>query len=223
MPSSQLSAAFVSFAAAAAVLTVTPGADTALVLRTAMAEGSRRAVAVAAGVTLGVLVWGVLVSLGVAHVVNRSPAAFAALTFCGSLFLLWMGIALLSSRPDRSIEDSQAPVATTPSRPGWFMRGLLTNLLNPKVGIFYMAFLPPFVPKEAGHPALVMSGFAAVHAVEGAAWFAVLIHASARLPAALRSPGGMRWLNRVVGALFVGLALVLAFRARAAVRMLMPS
>ena len=94
--------------------------------------------------------------------------------------------------------------APAPPRGGWFVRGLLTNLLNPKVGVFYVTFLPQFVPAQAEHPAGLMLLFAAIHAVEGLLWFAAIIAATASFARVLRRPAVLRWLDRAMGALLVG-------------------
>jgi threonine/homoserine/homoserine lactone efflux protein len=196
--------AVLAFAAVAALLTVTPGADTALVLRAAFAAGPRAAMTAGAGVCAGVLVWGAATAVGLAALVAASPTAYDGLRVVGAAYLLWLGV-----RTWRS-----AGAAEAPGRTGrWLRTGLLTNLLNPKVAVFYVSFLPQFVP--AGEPVLATSLLlAAVHAGEGLVWFALLATATARFRLVLARERVRRALARVTGTVLVGFGLRLALDSR---------
>jgi threonine/homoserine/homoserine lactone efflux protein len=203
--------ALVAFALAAGLMTVTPGLDTALVLRTAAVEGGRRAFLAGVGVCAGCLVWGVVAALGLGALLAASEAAYVALRWAGAAYLLWLGARMILGA--RAGLDTTGPgdapgVATSPA--GWFVRGFVTNLLNPKVGVFYVTFLPQFLP--AGVDAVSFSVLlAAVHAAEGVLWFSVLILATRPLAAAFRRPAVVRTLDRVTGGVLIafGLRLVL--------------
>ncbi len=203
-----------AFTAAAALLTVTPGLDTALVLRTAVSESRRRALAAAAGICVGCLAWALLVAAGVAALLAASELAYAVLRLVGAAWLVWMGVRLLwrgSNAPATS-----HPAVTTRSTPSGsaFLRGVLTNLLNPKVGVFYVTFLPPFVP--AGHaPGPWMVGLGAIHATLGIAWFTAIVQAAQAARAALARPPVMRWIDRVTAVALIGFGLRLATAPRA--------
>src|SRR4029077_10434420 len=134
--------ALLAFTAAAGLLTITPGLDTALVLRTAAVDGGRRALLAGLGVCLGCLVWGLAVAVGLGGLLAVSRLAYDILRVVGALYLIYLGVRLLL-RPAPSLDLGSADPAPSPS---WFARGLLTNLLNPKVGIFYVTFLPQFIP-----------------------------------------------------------------------------
>jgi threonine/homoserine/homoserine lactone efflux protein len=196
-----------AFTAAAALLTVTPGLDTALVLRTATVEGPRRALLAGLGICLGCLGWGALVALGLGALLAASQLAYAALRFAGAAYLLWLGLQLLA-RPRSAI--GAAADARAASGAGWLTRGFLTNMLNPKVGVFYVSFLPQFIPAGAGVPATIFL-LAAVHAGLGLLWFALLIAATRPLARALRRPALVRTLDRLTGGLFLLFAARLAF------------
>ncbi|MGA8015045.1 MAG: LysE family translocator [Candidatus Dormiibacterota bacterium] len=170
----------VSFAALAALLTVVPGLDTALVLRWAIARGRRQAFATAFGVNCGVWIWGAAASVGIAAILTASQLAFTALRLAGAVYLVWLGATLLVQAWRRrvSIVTSDVNQVTLAELPGgvkraWW-RGLTTNLLNPKVGVFYMAVLPQFIPQESPHLVIGLL-LATIHNVEGFAWFAALI------------------------------------------------
>ena len=202
-----------AFTATAALLTITPGLDTALVLRTAAAEGPRRAMLAAAGIALGCLAWGLLVGAGLGALLAASQLAYDALRWAGALYLFILGAKLIRT-PRRSLElatPDEGPDRR--ARPNWLLRGFLTNMLNPKIGVFYVSFLPQFIP--AGASVLGWSVLlAAIHNVLGLIWFGALVAATRPLIGALRKPGVMSWLDRLTGMLFLGFGLKLAFGAR---------
>ena len=196
---SPLAGSLIAFAAAAALLTVTPGLDTALVLRTAAVEGRRRAFAAAVGIGLGCLAWGGLVAVGLGALLAASELAYRILKWAGAAYLLWLGLQLiLSKRTELGTPDAlPAGGATT-----WLWRGLLTNLLNPKVGVFYVSFLPQFIPAGSSVPAMTVL-LAAIHVALGLIWFAALILATAPLGQALKQPRVIRALDRLTGGVFI--------------------
>lgn len=195
-----------AFVAAAAVLTITPGVDTVMVLRSVAASGRRTAAMAALGIALGCLVWGGAVALGLGALLRASSLAYTLLTWAGAAYLLWQGIKLLR-QPRQTLATGALP-AVEAGRDAFF-RGLLTNLLNPKVGVFYLTFLPQFVPLAANvtlHTFLL----AALHVVLTLLWFAALILATAPLGKILRQPAAVRALDRLTGAVFVVFGIKLA-------------
>ena len=191
--------ALIAFVLAAGLLTVTPGIDTALVLRTAGVEGARKAALAGLGIALGCLAWGVFVALGLGLLLQASELAYTILRWAGAAYLVWLGIKLIRSRREGLIE---AEAEKTGGGGAWFWRGLLTNLLNPKVGIFYVSFLPQFIPAGADVQSTTIL-LAAIHAGLGLAWFGALILATRPIAAALRRPGTVRLLDRLTGGLFL--------------------
>lgn len=206
-------AALLAFTATAALLTITPGLDTALVLRTAAAEGPRRAMLAAAGIALGCLTWALLVGAGLGALLAASQLAYEVLRWAGALYLLALGVKLIGA-PRRMLDLSVSAEGTiAPARPNWLLRGFLTNMLNPKIGVFYVSFLPQFIPP--GSSVLGWSVLlASIHNVLGLAWFGALVAATRPLLGALRKPGVMTWLDRLTGMLFIGFGLKLALGAR---------
>lgn len=205
-------AALTAFTVTAAVLTITPGLDTALVLRTAAAEGPRRAMLAALGIALGCLGWGLVVGLGLGALLAASQLAYDALRWAGALYLLYLGYNLLR-RPRAALDLAVSDEGISPAEPNWLLRGFLTNMLNPKVGVFYVSFLPQFIP--AGASVLGWSVLlAGIHNVLGLIWFGALVLATRPLLAMLRRPGVLAWLDRATGALFIGFGLKLALSAR---------
>jgi RhtB (resistance to homoserine/threonine) family protein len=195
-----LEQSLIAFTLAASLLTVTPGLDTALVLRTAAAESGRRAFAAALGICMGCLVWGLVVALGLGILLKASEFAYTILRWVGAAYLLWLGVQLIRSKRD----EFGAGVAAAGAAPApvWFGRGLLTNVLNPKVGIFYVSFLPQFVPAGFNVPAFTVL-LAAIHALLGLIWFILLIAATRPIASALRRPKVIRTLDRLTGIVFL--------------------
>lgn len=196
-----------AFLIAAGLLTVTPGADTVMVLRTATVEGPRRAMLAAIGIGAGCLVWGIGVALGLGALMAASPALFTIVRWLGAAYLAWIGARLILRPRDRlDIDDNEA--ASTGGLI-WLRRGLVTNLLNPKIGIFYIGFLPQFVP--AAYPvAATMLSLAGLHVAMGLLWFALLIGATLPLRRVLTLRAVVRTMDRVTGTVFVALATKLA-------------
>jgi threonine/homoserine/homoserine lactone efflux protein len=200
-----------SFLFAITILTLTPGFDTALVLRSAVAQGAKRASVTALGITLGCLVWGVAVGFGLGALLLASEMAYNLLKWLGAAWLLYLGLKLLL-KPRQAAIDSQQP-ALQQGYLACFSRGLLGNLLNPKVGIFYVSFLPQFIPAGAS-VALWCSLMALVHMLLGLIWNAVLIGGSHYFAGHLRKPRVLKVMDRLTGCVFIGFAAKLALSRR---------
>jgi threonine/homoserine/homoserine lactone efflux protein len=203
--------ALIAFGVAAGLLTLTPGLDTALVLRTAAVEGPKRAWLAAFGICLGTLGWGAMVALGLGALLAASRLAFEILKWAGAAYLVWLGLNLIL-KPRSKFEVGGA-VSTPRSGATWFWRGALNNLLNPKAGVFYVSFLPQFVP--VGVPAAPwMFMLAMLHDVMGLMWFALLIGATRPISGALQKASVVRWLDRITGGVFLGFGVRLALDRR---------
>ncbi|EZI31670.1 Lysine transporter LysE [Pantoea agglomerans] len=200
-----------SFLFAITILTLTPGFDTALVLRSAIAQGAKRASVTALGITLGCLVWGVAVGFGLGALLLASEMAYNLLKWLGAAWLLYLGLKLLL-KPRHAAIDSQQP-ALQQGYLACFSRGLLGNLLNPKVGIFYVSFLPQFIPAGAS-VALWCSLMALAHMLLGLIWNAVLIGGSHYFAGHLRKPRVLKVMDRLTGCVFIGFAAKLALSRR---------
>ena len=200
-----------SFLFAITILTLTPGFDTALVLRSAVAQGAKRASVTALGITLGCLVWGVAVGFGLGALLLASEMAYNLLKWLGTAWLLWLGLKLLL-KPRQTAIDTQQP-ALQQGYLACFSRGLLGNLLNPKVGIFYVSFLPQFIQAGAS-VALWCSLMALAHMLLGLIWNAVLIGGSHYFAGHLRKPRVLKVMDRLTGCVFIGFAAKLALSRR---------
>lgn len=194
-----------SFVIVVGLLTLTPGMDTALILRTAAVGAPRRAWGVVSGIQAGTLIWGVLTSAGITALLTAAPLAYNVLRWAGACYLVWIGLTMLWSAR-RGATPSQPDVQ--PATPGW-RRGLLTNLLNPKMGAFYVALLPQFIPP--GAPTFAYGVLlTCIHITLGIAWSAVLVLLAHRLRTVLRRPAARRTLDGITGTIITTFGLRLA-------------
>jgi threonine/homoserine/homoserine lactone efflux protein len=196
-------ASLLAFVAAAGLLTITPGPDTALVLRTAAAGGPRPAALAALGIILGTLCWTVVVALGLGALLAVSHRAYAALKLVGAAYLIWLGWQMLRHPRRTFAADARGAGRNA------FLRGLVSNLLNPKIGVFYVSFLPQFVPAGVSPPPFMLL-LGTIHGLLGLAWFAGLIAATRPIMGALRRERVLVSLDRITGGLFAAFGLGLA-------------
>jgi threonine/homoserine/homoserine lactone efflux protein len=206
--------ALLSFTLAAGLLTITPGLDTALLLRTAAVEGGKQAMLAGTGFCLGCLLWGSAASFALSALVAVSGFAYNVLRIVGAIYLGYLGIKLLirAFGSTSSISPAEAVWAENRNKDSslWLKRGLLTNLLNPKVGVFYLSFLPQFIP--TGVPVWSFSVLLAlIHATEGLLWFLLLTNATELISSWLRQRRVVMALDSLMGAILIafGLKLVL--------------
>ncbi|NVZ83487.1 LysE family translocator [Pseudomonas yamanorum] len=198
-----------AFTFAATLLTLTPGLDTALVLRTATVEGKQQALRATLGINAGCLLWGAAVAFGLGALIAVSEVAFNVLKYCGAAYLAWLGLNMLV-RPRRSLASVEAD-----GKPGanWFLKGMLGNVLNPKVGIFYVSFLPQFIPQ--GYSLVGWTfGLVSIHVLISLVWSLILIGATQPLAGVLRREKVIQWMDRTTGMIFVLFAARLAFSKR---------
>jgi threonine/homoserine/homoserine lactone efflux protein len=209
--------ALLSFTLAAGLLTITPGLDTALVLRTAAVEGRKQAFLAGVGICFGCLLWGAAASFGLGALLAISGLAYNVLRIVGAIYLSYLGIKLFIRAFARSSSHNTAERLLQKQEGDgslWLRRGLLTNLLNPKIGVFYLSFLPQFVP-----PGVQVWSFsillASIHAAEGLLWFLLLTNATNFFSSWLKQRRVVMAFDSVMAAVFIGFGLKLAFdRAR---------
>jgi threonine/homoserine/homoserine lactone efflux protein len=200
------------FIAASIVLIVTPGQDMILVMSRSIAQGSAAGVATAAGVSVGLVGHTLLATLGLGAILRTSEWLFVLLKLVGAAYLVYLGVQLLRTRAQELVASPGGP------RSVWrlFADGALSNVSNPKIAVFYFAFLPQFVAPEAAHStaAVFMLGllFAALtFVVKGPVGLA-----AGRLSGWLRRrPDALKWLYRTSGAVLIGLGIKLALERRA--------
>lgn len=198
-----------SFVLVVGLVTIAPGVDSALVLRTAALGRRRRAWGVVLGIQTGTLLWGTLTSLGLTALLTASRLAYDTLRWAGAAYLLWLGARMLHATLRRTADhtdDTQGQAPAPDNLAGGWRQGVLTNLLNPKVGVFYVAVLPQFIPPGAPHLATGIL-LACVHVVLGTAWSAALIAFAHALRGWFARPAARRILDRVTGTVLIAFGL----------------
>lgn len=194
------------------VVIATPGQDMLLVMSRSIAQGPAAGVVTAAGVGTGLLGHTVLATLGLGAVLTASEWAFVALKVVGAAYLVWLGIGLLRTR-SASIEVDAAPPR---SLPRLFADGALSNLSNPKIAVFYFAFLPQFVARDAAHPTLAIAVLGTVFALLTFAVKGPVGAAAGLLSTWLRRcPRVLVWVYRCSGLVMLGLGIRLVMERRA--------
>jgi threonine/homoserine/homoserine lactone efflux protein len=186
-----------SYVVAAALIIATPGADVLLALATALASGRRAGLAAVAGMSTGYLVHAVIAAVGLAVVLARSPEALVAIELCGAVYLAWAGIAQLRSRndPPPTVEALREP----------YRRGVVTSLLNPKGALFFLAFLPQFLPDD-GRRNLAAFGLGLTFSALTVVIYGTYALAAGLLRQRLASPRTFAVLRTIAGVVFLGLA-----------------
>ena len=206
------------FAGIALIMAMTPGADTMLVLRTVMARGQRAGILATLGICSGLPLHALLSALGLSAILMRSAEAFEVVKWVGACYLAFLGIqSLIHAARNRHSEltdiigDPSAMEVVSGRRS--FLEGLFTNLLNPKVALFYLALLPQFVSSPDTAFVELMT-FATIHLVLSLLWLFIVVAFVARLRAVVTSPRVRRWMEAVTGAILVGLGVRLALERR---------
>jgi threonine/homoserine/homoserine lactone efflux protein len=206
-----------AFAVVATLLTVTPGADMALVLQSSLTERPRATRRAILGICTGLMVWGAAVAAGIAALLVASSAAFTALKIAGAAYLVGLGLLVIVRSFRRGRESALVePIDLPEGGPGRrrpYLRGLASNVLNPKIAIFYTTLLPQFV--ETGGNAFAASLLlAATHAVLTLAWLLVFAGAASRAGQVLRRERVQRLIDRITGSVLVALGVRVALERR---------
>jgi RhtB (resistance to homoserine/threonine) family protein len=204
------------FVVVAAGLTLTPGADTLLVIKNSLRGGRHAGWATTLGISAGLLVHAAVSALGLSTLLAASPGAMAMIQVLGAAYLVVLGVQALRGGSPASDAVTQAkthsPAETYPWSAG-FYEGLLTNLLNPKIIVFYLALLPQFI--APGQPVLATSlGLASIHVAMGALWLGLLAAMLARGRSVVSNPQVQRRLTQACGLMLLGLGVRLLVTAR---------
>lgn len=208
-----------AFVGVAALLTILPGADMALVTRNVLALGRRRTMLTILGICAGCVIHATASALGISAILATSATAYNVVKTIGAAYLVWIGIQSIrgAGRPALTKSDGAAAPAAGSARAtgnlGAFLQGFLTNVLNPKVALFYLTFLPQFI--SPGEPVLSRSlMLASIHIAMGLVWLTAYAWFIDRLGTVLTRPAVKAWLERVTGGLLVALGARLAWERR---------
>jgi len=196
------------------LLSLSPGPDNIFVLMQSITQGSKAGSVITLGLCTGLLVHSTAVILGVALIFQTSELAFTALKLLGAGYLLYLAWGAFRAKPDPALnsdsEDGGTPSKQIPLKK-LYLRGIIMNITNPKVSIFFLAFLPQFVNPEAGNVSIQLALLSLVFIIAALLIFNLIALLSGRLGGALaNSERAQTWLNRISGTVFVGLAAKLA-------------
>jgi threonine/homoserine/homoserine lactone efflux protein len=223
--------ALLGFALASTLVILAPGPDSLLVMRNTMRGGRRAGWVTACGTLSGLTIWALAAALGLSALLRVSHVAYDVLRFCGAAYLIWLGATSLGNFRRRRAGPARPPQAASeasrrprpagvaapggaPARPARaYLNGVLSNLLNPKISVFFMAFLPAFVPAgaSASRFSLVLGAW---FVMETGLWLALVAWLADRGMRWLRRPAVQRWLERFTGIVLIGFGLRLATESR---------
>lgn len=218
-----MTTALLGFAFASTLLILAPGPDSMLVMRNTMRGGRRSGLITACGTVSGLTVWAVAAALGLTALLRVSHIGYDVLRFAGAAYLIWLGVGslgLIRRRGARHAEPAAAgaaaveqpsPVPATGLRA--YLNGLLSNLFNPKISVFFMAFLPAFIPAHAAATQFSLA-LGLWFIAETGLWLAVVAWLADRGARWLRRTAVQRWLERVTGIVLIGFGIRLATEAR---------
>jgi len=209
-----MTASLLAFIPVALLLTLIPGADTALVTRNALALGLRGARWTILGIACGCLLHATASALGLSAILATSARAYETVKLAGAAYLIWIGVqGILGAGKAAPVADGAERAKDARRGVHPFMQGFLTNVLNPKVALFYLTFLPQFIPAGANvlRTSLLL---AMIHNLLGFAWLSLYARFVDTLRGALTRPVVKAWLERVTGGALVLLGARLAWRTR---------
>lgn len=213
---------WLTFCGIAALMTITPGADTVIVTKNAIASGRRAAFFTTLGVCSGLLIHALASSLGLSVILNQSADLYHAVKLLGAGYLIYLGGRTLWSAWHRTATMNAMNIGGDDAGPergnmrgfsGYFAQGLLNNVLNPKVAIFYLTMLPQFI--DTSSPALPQAlGLACIHIAQGLVWLGLCGYFVSSMRQAFSKPKIWRRIESLSGAVLVAFGLTLALDER---------
>jgi threonine/homoserine/homoserine lactone efflux protein len=210
-----VTAALLGFAAASTLLILAPGPDSMLVMRNTMRGGRRAGWITACGTMSGLTIWALAAALGLSALLRVSQVGYDVLRFAGAGYLVWLGVSSLGLRRRRTVEPAvpAGPRGRSGAGGRAYVNGLLSNLCNPKISVFFMAFLPAFIPAgvSAARFSLVLGLWFMAETGLWLATVAWLVSCGTRW---LQRPAAQCWLGRITGIVLIGFGLRLATESR---------
>ncbi|WP_207000057.1 LysE family translocator [Trinickia mobilis] len=203
---------FAFFIAAVFLLNVTPGPDTAYIVGRSVAQGRGAGLMSALGISAGCCVHSLACAFGLTALLAASATAFTVIKFVGALYLIYLGVRLIFAKPEKAEAAGNARAAGGPkSLKQLFMQGFWTNVLNPKVVLFFVSFFPQFVAADSEHKTLAFLSLGVVFVLMSMVWNSFVAWIAGSVTQRLGGkPAVKRWLDRGVGSAFVGLGIKLA-------------
>ena len=205
---------FTFFVIAVFLLNVTPGPDTAYIVGRSVAQGRGAGIVSALGISAGCIVHTLACAFGLTAILAASATAFTVIKIAGAIYLIYLGVRLILARHDDATAARQAHAsekATPKSLLQLFAQGFVTNVLNPKVVLFFVSFFPQFVAAESQHKTLAFLALGIVFIAMSTVWNSFVAWIAGSVTERFAGKSGVKkWLDRGVGSAFVGLGIKLA-------------
>ena len=208
-------AQLIGYTLAVALLTITPGADTLLVMRNVLARGRKAGILATLGVSSGLFIHALLSGLGLSLILTRSALAFSVVKWAGALYLCYLGVQSLHSALKPNQPTNELTSTAEPSLNPWhaYREGLITNVLNPKVALFYLAFLPQFI--RPNDPVMLRSLLlTSIHFVLGIVWLGLITLSLDKMRSWMLKPRVRAWIEGSTGIILFGFGIRLALSKR---------
>lgn len=199
---------FITFIFAAFIFVVTPGIDTIFVLNKSLGQGRRSGVYASLGINTGVMVHTLFGALGLSVIIANSPMGFSIIKYVGALYILYMGVMSFRSKKNMLLVENDTPKESKIKTSFW--SGFVTNALNPKVALFFIAFFPQFInPGQMGSPyPFIVLGL--TYAVLGIVWLMVLSFFAGSFSKKIQSNANIGgWINKICGVAFIGMGVMM--------------
>jgi RhtB (resistance to homoserine/threonine) family protein len=203
---------FTAFVIAGILLNLTPGSDTMYVLGRSISEGKKAGIMSVFGISIGCLVHTVLAAFGLSFIIAQSDLAFNIIKYAGAIYLCFLGVRMIQKKTGVEVE-----IGTTQRKKYWriFFSGIFTNVLNPKVALFFLAFLPQFVKSSQVNSPLPFLILGLTFIVTGTIWCLILVLFSSLMAERLKRNNKLKnWLEKIAGSVFIALGLKLAFQTK---------
>lgn len=202
---------FSFFVVAVLLLNATPGPDTAYIVGRSVGQGRGAGLMSALGISAGCCVHSLACAFGLTALLAASAAAFTVIKLVGAAYLVYLGVMLLLKRPAADLRDEAPPVPAARSLQALFRQGFWTNVLNPKVVLFFVSFFPQFVSAGSPHKTLAFLLLGGVFVLMSTVWNSGVAWLAGTITRRVgQRPGVRRWLDRVIGSAFVALGIKLA-------------
>ncbi|MDR5770222.1 MULTISPECIES: LysE family translocator [unclassified Caballeronia] len=209
---------FAFFLVAVFLLNVTPGSDTAYIVGRSVAQGRGAGIVSALGISAGCIVHTLACAFGLTAILAASATAFTVVKIAGAIYLIYLGVRLILTKHDKAVDahaDGTSAQAAPKSLHQLFAQGFVTNVLNPKVVLFFVSFFPQFVAADSQHKTLAFLTLGLVFIAMSTVWNSFVAWIAGSVTERFSGkPGMKKWLDRGVGTAFVGLGLKLATSQR---------
>jgi len=203
---------FTAFVIAGILLNLTPGSDTMYVLGRSISQGKKAGIMSVFGISTGCLVHTVLAAFGLSFIIAQSDLVFNIIKYAGAIYLCFLGVRMIQKQTGVEVE-----IGTSQRKKYWriFFSGIFTNVLNPKVALFFLAFLPQFVKSSQVNSPLPFLILGLTFIVTGTIWCLILVLFSSLMAERLKRNNKLKnWLEKIAGSVFIALGLKLAFQTK---------